>query len=167
MVFSRRPRSPTWVGGCCAACTCCPCWWSIVCSSVWSLAGSASPTTISTWVLSSPGSYSLFKVGMAGVDLRCQDTFVNLFACSFTSAPGQIGFGMELDESNMPKLTHYGGAVWHTLLLVLIVYAMLPLPLLWCTFCAVLTSLIDLVLGILFLYTHRTDFVRMVSLQSC
>lgn len=87
---------------------------------------------------------------------------------SFSPFPivGQIGFGLQLDHKDVSQLSHYGGAVWHTLLLVLIIYAMMPLPLLWCALCAIVTSLIDLTLGIIFLYTFHHDFIRMVSVCS-
>ncbi|KAI2810933.1 Adenylate cyclase type 8 [Blomia tropicalis] len=74
----------------------------------------------------------------------------------------QIGFGLQLDQYDSPQFNHYGGAVWHTLFLVLIIYAMMPLPLVWCTACAIITSVLDLILGIIFLYAYHHDFIRMV-----
>lgn len=80
--------------------------------------------------------------------------------CVLNCCKGQIVFGLELNDMSVPKLTHYGG----TVLTIIVIYAMMPLPLAWCAFCAILSSLVDLALGIVYHSAFSSlDSFRMVN----
>ncbi|XP_075585663.1 adenylyl cyclase 78C isoform X1 [Dermatophagoides farinae] len=70
--------------------------------------------------------------------------------------------------SSSVTMISYNGAIWHTFLTILIIYAMLPLPLLWCAFCAIITSAIDLTFRISFLsQQNQKNYLQLIFANLC
>ncbi|OTF78538.1 hypothetical protein BLA29_005395 [Euroglyphus maynei] len=78
-----------------------------------------------------------------------------------------MGFDTELSRTSATTTVVYNGAVWHTFLTILIIYAMLPLPLLWSVFCAIITSAIDLTFRIVFLSQHEPNDEKLILANLC
>lgn len=71
---------------------------------------------------------------------------------TFFASSGLIGLSVDnnLNRIGIPK----GGSVWQIIFTVFVTHAMMPLPLRWCVFCGIISSLLDISLSCI---THIFD----------